>query len=429
LHYQHLVDAYFAMDVFAFTSLSETQGIVLIEAMAAGLPVVALDAPGARDIIKDYHNGRLLKEMDRQSFVDALIWALDRTPEELQTIKQVLRMTVQKYPIDISAKRMLEIYEKIRSRKAISVGKKNSSRYLFLWRMKAEWDIYTNFIKAIARSIFEGNFQKTEPVKICNKTDGPIEGTMPCPAEKNKPDFYVTTEDGKRIALSHTKGGFPKAVIIAHGFYTNKDTVLFKKMIDAFSKEYDVIAFDFRGHGKSSDVFTWTALEQKDLRAVIGYAKENHYTKIGVIGFSLGAAIALIEASSHQNIDSVIAVSSPANLGSINYHFWEKDMWRDLMLNFGVKGRGKGMRPGSPSLQKIRPIDIVDKISPTPVLFLHGEKDWLVKPSHSQRLFERAKDPKALEIIKDGGHAERIFDVLPDQFMKICLDRFKETLK
>jgi pimeloyl-ACP methyl ester carboxylesterase len=199
-------------------------------------------------------------------------------------------------------------------------------------------------------------------------------------------------------------------------------------MADAFSKEYDVIVFDFRGHGKSSDVFTWTTHEQKDLRAITAYAKENHYAKIGVIGFSLGAAIALIEASCHRNIDSVIAVSTPADLGSINYHFWEKDMWEDLKLNFGIKGRGKGVRMGSPSLQKTRPRDIVNKVSPTPVLFLHGEKDWLVKPSHGKLLFYKAKDPKALTIIKDGGHAERIFDVFPDQFMKICLDRFRETL-
>ena len=233
-------------------------------------------------------------------------------------------------------------------------------------------------------------------------------------------DRYVMTEDGKRIAFSHIKGGFSKVIIIAHGFYNNKDTVLFRRMADAFSKEYDVIMFDFRGHGKSSDVFTWTALEQKDLRAIIAFAKENNYAKIGVIGFSLGAAIALIEASCQKSIDSVIAVSSPADLGSINYHFWEKDMWADLMLNFGIKGQGKGVRPGSPSLQKIRPVDIVNKISPTPVLFIHGEKDWLVKLSHSQLLFDRAKDPKALTIIKDGGHAERMFDAFPDQFMKIC---------
>jgi len=183
-----------------------------------------------------------------------------------------------------------------------------------------------------------------------------------------------------------------------------------------------------RGHGKSSDKFSWTAHEQKDLRAITSYAKENHYAGIGVVGFSLGAAVALIEASRHQNIDSVIAVSPPADLGSIDYHFWEKDMWEDLKLNLGTKGRGKGIRAGDPSLEKVRPIDIVDKISPTPVLFIHGGKDWLIKSSHSQRLFEKARAPKALSIIKDGGHAERMFDVCPDQFMKICLDRFRETL-
>jgi glycosyltransferase involved in cell wall biosynthesis len=40
-----LADVYAAMDVFAFCSRSETQGLVLAEAMAAGVPVVALDAP------------------------------------------------------------------------------------------------------------------------------------------------------------------------------------------------------------------------------------------------------------------------------------------------------------------------------------------------------------------------------------------------
>jgi len=170
LHYQHLVDAYFAMDVFAFASLSETQGIVLIEAMAAGVPVVALDAPGAREVVEDYHNGRLLSQMDEKSFVDALSWALSRTPQESQAAKQVLRMIVQKYPINSAAKHMLEVYERIRTRKSISLGKKNSSRYLFQWRLKAEWDIYSNYIKSVARSVFEGNFKKTEPAKIIDTT-------------------------------------------------------------------------------------------------------------------------------------------------------------------------------------------------------------------------------------------------------------------
>jgi pimeloyl-ACP methyl ester carboxylesterase len=345
---------------------------------------------------------------------------------------------------------MLEVYEDARSRKSISVGRRNSSQFLFLWRYKAEWDIYKNYVRSIVMSIFEGNFRKTEPIKIVDttaKTEVPVPESAigdlaaappaeivktaevtPVPVVESEPDLYVMTEDGKRIAFVHVKGGFSKVVIIAHGFYTNKDTALFKNMTAAFSKEFDVIAFDFRGHGKSSDVFTWTALEQKDLRAVAAYAKENKYEKIGVIGFSLGAAITLNEASLHQNIDSVIAVSSPMDLGSINYHFWEKEMWEDLKLNVGPKGQGKGVRSGSLSLQKIRPRDIIDKISPTPILFLHGEKDWLVNLRHSQFLFARAKGPKALTVMKDAGHAERMFDAFPDQFMKICLDRFKETL-
>jgi pimeloyl-ACP methyl ester carboxylesterase len=393
----------------------------------------------------------LVKEMDQESFVEALLSVVRCSPEESQSMKQAAKATAQKYTIELSAKRMLEVYEDARSRKSISVGRRNSSQFLFLWRYKAEWDIYKNYIRSIVMSIFEGNFRKTEPVKIIDTTvknadpapQGAAGGlaaaplgetvktadTTSAPEAEREPDLYVMTEDGKRIAFTHVKGGFSKVVIIAHGFYTNKDTALFKSMTNAFSKEYDVIAFDFRGHGKSSDVFTWTALEQKDLRAIAAYAKENNYEKIGVIGFSLGAAIALIEASLHQNIDSVIAVSSPMDLGSINYHFWEKEMWEDLELNLGAKGQGKGVRSGSLSLQKIRPRDVIDKISPTPVLFLHGEKDWLVKLRHSQFLFARAKGPKELVIMKDGGHAERMFDAFPDQFMKICLDRFRATLQ
>lgn len=55
-----LHDAYAAMDVFAFASFSETQGMVLAEAMAAGLPVVALDANGVREVVQHERNGFLL---------------------------------------------------------------------------------------------------------------------------------------------------------------------------------------------------------------------------------------------------------------------------------------------------------------------------------------------------------------------------------
>lgn len=57
-----------AADLFLFTSKSETQGIVLLEAMAVGNPVVAVNATGVCDIIEDGKNGYLTAE-------DANVWA------------------------------------------------------------------------------------------------------------------------------------------------------------------------------------------------------------------------------------------------------------------------------------------------------------------------------------------------------------------
>lgn len=51
-----------ASDLFLFASKSETQGIVLAEAMAAGVPVVAVRATGADDIVEDGVNGFLTEE-------------------------------------------------------------------------------------------------------------------------------------------------------------------------------------------------------------------------------------------------------------------------------------------------------------------------------------------------------------------------------
>ncbi len=75
---RRLLDACAAMDLFAFASTSETQGLVLAEAMAAGAPVVALDASGVREVVRDGENGRLLPaEAPAGDFARALCGLLD----------------------------------------------------------------------------------------------------------------------------------------------------------------------------------------------------------------------------------------------------------------------------------------------------------------------------------------------------------------
>ncbi len=65
-----LPDAYASADVLAFASRSETQGLVLAEALAAGTPIVALDTPQTRDVLAGA--GTLVASEDPAAFAAAL---------------------------------------------------------------------------------------------------------------------------------------------------------------------------------------------------------------------------------------------------------------------------------------------------------------------------------------------------------------------
>ena len=71
-----LLDCYRAGDAFVFASRTETQGLVLLEAMALGVPVVALSEMGTRDIL-DAGRGALVAEHDEKNFADAVCRLLD----------------------------------------------------------------------------------------------------------------------------------------------------------------------------------------------------------------------------------------------------------------------------------------------------------------------------------------------------------------
>jgi len=74
---QHeLPEYYYLADAFVFPSFSDTQGIVLYEAGAAGIPIVALDSMAARAIVKDGENG-LFAENDPKHFAAKIMEVLD----------------------------------------------------------------------------------------------------------------------------------------------------------------------------------------------------------------------------------------------------------------------------------------------------------------------------------------------------------------
>ena len=70
------------MDILLNPSVTETFGIVMLEAMSCGVPVVGADSPGTANLIVDGLNGRLIAEDDIDSFADAIAsyvaWPVER---------------------------------------------------------------------------------------------------------------------------------------------------------------------------------------------------------------------------------------------------------------------------------------------------------------------------------------------------------------
>ena len=136
-----LSDALHAMDVFAFASKSETQGMVLTEAMAAGVPVVALDAPGVREVVRDGNNGRLLRGNSETAFVDALKWAANQPPEQRHIFQQAARKTADAFSMRNSANTALTCYENLRSRTSTASAEQEARWHQLLELIRVEWEI------------------------------------------------------------------------------------------------------------------------------------------------------------------------------------------------------------------------------------------------------------------------------------------------
>ncbi|MDD5194906.1 MAG: alpha/beta fold hydrolase [Candidatus Omnitrophica bacterium] len=238
----------------------------------------------------------------------------------------------------------------------------------------------------------------------------------------------LLASDKCHIDYVHYKNDHKKAIIIAHGFYNSKDAIILRRLAKKLAPEYDVFMFDFRGHGKSGGLFSWTSKEDRDLRAVLEFL-EGKYEKTGLIAFSMGGSVSINVLSQGSYIDSLICVSVPSNVNKIDYKFWKLDVKNDLWYTLVTKeGRkGKGIRPGPFWFKKTKPVKSVEKLK-IPVLYIHGTSDWVVEPWHSQALYDKTNSKKKLVFIHGGVHAEYLMKESEKEFVKEVKGWFRETL-
>ncbi|HMQ55257.1 MAG TPA: glycosyltransferase [Anaerolineae bacterium] len=140
----HQVPAYLkAADLFCFASMTETQGLVTMEAMAAGLPVVAVDASGTRDEVDHGQTGLLTS-----NHPDALAQAIERVLDDealRQRLGEGARHKAESCDALVRARQLIDVYER-------ASEDKRAGRYVQVERNKPVIEIVKDRLIKLAGS-------------------------------------------------------------------------------------------------------------------------------------------------------------------------------------------------------------------------------------------------------------------------------------
>ena len=203
-------------------------------------------------------------------------------------------------------------------------------------------------------------------------------------------DVSFTTEDNVTLRgwfIRNKQAQDPKTIIGLHGYPADKGNIL--PIIAFLSRKYHVLLFDFRYLGASGGGYSTIGAEEiRDLRSAIAFLKSRGVKEVGVWGFSMGAAVALMAASTLPEIKAVVSESSYAQLDLIApvlFRFpvlkyplaWLTGLWARLFL--GV------------NLEKVSPKNSAKNLN-IAVLIIHSKRDPLITFQHALLLQEALKN-------------------------------------
>jgi glycosyltransferase involved in cell wall biosynthesis len=108
--HETLVDCYRAADVFVFASETETQGLVLAEAAACGVPAVSVSGPGCDEVVRDGETGVLTKASPA-ALADAVIGLLFDTDRRARMAARARAVAEREFTVSLQIDRTLAVYE------------------------------------------------------------------------------------------------------------------------------------------------------------------------------------------------------------------------------------------------------------------------------------------------------------------------------
>ncbi len=181
---------------------------------------------------------------------------------------------------------------------------------------------------------------------------------------------------------------------------------------------FATLIFNFRGTGRSQgnlDMLGWT----RDLRAALDFLcglKEVDKARVCLLGFSGGAAVSVYVAAHDPRVSVVAACACPAEFSALSQQEPPTATIQRLRRIGAIRDHDfpPSLEEWQQGFETISPIKWISRISPRPLLLVHGDADELVPVDHAYRLYHKAKEPKDLKIIPGGRHKLRLDKVAMD---------------
>ena len=205
--------------------------------------------------------------------------------------------------------------------------------------------------------------------------------------------------------LALTTPGAP-VIILNHGTPGNRMSMLSRAAF-LFDHGFNVLLFDFQSYGKSQGIMsTLGMVESEDILAAISYLHSlpaTMFSKIGVLGLSMGATAAVLAAARTGDILALVAESCPVDATLVKMDVpSEAAREADRLLVEQVFGV---------DITQARPIDVVNKLAGhTAIFFVNGDADTITPLAGMQELFDSAGAPKQYWVVPGAQHAQS-FDV------------------
>jgi dipeptidyl aminopeptidase/acylaminoacyl peptidase len=213
------------------------------------------------------------------------------------------------------------------------------------------------------------------------------------------------------------------AIILAHG--TNADrTALLPELRFLTAAGFGVLSIDWPGDGGSEGEVHWDQHERNALTSAVDWLltrDDVDPSKIGAFGFSMGGYITAQVASYDRRISAVALAAAPTDFAE--YTQWDNRAW-GWLSEFPAM---QAVRAAKMPLTELRAIDVVQKISPRPLLIIGGDADATIPEWMTRKLFAAAGEPKSLWIAHGAGHGNYSITA-PDAYKAQVLEFFSRNL-